>query len=196
MVARAFRPALILLVPLILLAARPCLAQREDTDAGGRSPADLEAQILEEQESAERRWVGLLRARVTYPQRLSGGIGTLAARLPADYDCRTVCDYSGLMLQIEPGLTGGQLSAGWARVLGEKKNNKFFLHDVYVGFGAKAVLMRTWGDSPLRPQNQTLAGVEGEFTIARVNFSLGLLHSLADRPEDRWVITGGIGWGF
>jgi hypothetical protein len=100
------------------------------------------------------------------------------------------------MLQIEPGLTGGQLSAGWARVLGEKKNNKFFLHDVYVAFGAKAVLMRTWGDSPLHPQDQTLAGVEGEFTIARVNFSLGLLRSLADRPEDRWVITGGLGWGF
>jgi len=64
------------------------------------------------------------------------------------------------------------------------------------GFGAKALVMRTWGDSPLTPQDQTLAGVEGEFTVARVNFSLGILRSLADDRDDPWVVTGGIGWGF
>ena len=81
--------------------------------------------------------------------------------------------------------------------MGEKGRNASYLRRVYVGLGAKATLLRTWGDAPVEPADQTFAGVEVNAAVAQVNFRLGLLRSLS-HPEDkdRWLVTGGLGWGF
>jgi hypothetical protein len=68
---------------------------------------------------------------------------------------------------------------------------------VHLAGGVRASLLRTWGDSPLGDEPQTLAGVEGELTITRVNFTIGLFRAVSGAgPHDDWVVTGGIGWGF
>ena len=121
----------------------------------------------------------------------------MVVRQPASYDCTTVCQFRGWLFQAEPGLAGGQLSAGYAVVTGEKGRNKHFLSNVYVGYGVKGALLRTWGEANLDPPDQTLLGVEGDFTVIRVNFSLGVFrHVGSGEPDDRWLIAGGIGWGF
>ncbi len=65
-----------------------------------------------------------------------------------------------------------------------------------MGFAVKAALLRTWGNATLDPPGQTFAGVEGAFTVTRVNFSLGLFGRLSDRGDRDWLATAGIGWGF
>ena len=41
------------------------------------------------------------------------------------------------------------------------------------------------------------SGSVGMFTITNVNFSLGLYHHLAGGdPDDRWLLTIGLGYGF
>jgi len=159
--------------------------------------AELTEQIKNEDRNQEFRVVGMGRARVSYPQKFSVALGGIVSRQPKDYDCRTVCVFRGFMMQAEPGLSGGQLSAGYAVVNGVMKPDTRTLSHVYVGYGIKGALLRTWGDSDLGPDNRTLAGVEGEFTFIGINVSLGLFrHVGSDDPDDPWVVTGGIGWGF
>jgi hypothetical protein len=183
------------LAPLVLWAGRLAVAQESapphDEDAA------LTARILQEERDAERRAVALARVRLSFPQRVSATIGAVVARQPKSYDCTSVCEFRGLLLQAEPGLAGGQLAIGWADVMGESRGNEQFLSRVYLGWGVKAALLRTWGDADLTPPDQTLVGVEGEFTVIQINFSLGLLRALSpDDARDTWIVTGGIGWGF
>jgi hypothetical protein len=145
----------------------------------------------------ESHAVGLGRVRVGHPLGLSAGVGVLFARQPANYDCRSICDYRGLVLQAEPGVRGAQLSAGYAVVTGEKRREGFFLPHVYVGYGIRGALLRSWSNSPLEPSRQTLAGVEGAFTVAQFSFTLGLFHQIAgESATDPWLLAGGFGWGF
>lgn len=153
--------------------------------------------IMAEEQDLRTHHVGLLRLRASYPQQVSGAWGLMRARVPASFDCRTVCDLRGPFVQLEPGLGGIQLAAGRAVIVGEKKHNERYLANVYVGFGLKGVLLRTWGDNTLRPRGQTFVGAEGEFTITSFNVSLGVLRGVARGAGDRgWVVTGGLGWGF
>ena len=135
--------------------------------------------------------------RLSYPQRVSASLGAMFVRQPADYDCRTVCDFNGPLIQVEPGMDSVQLGVGYATLVGEREDHSNALSAVYVGRGLKGVLLRTWEGSLLSPETQTLVGVEGEFTVTRVNFRLGLLRSLSDSdPDRRWLTTAAVGWGF
>ena len=90
-----------------------------------------------------------------------------------------------------------QLAIGWGHLIGETLRGTTHLRAVYFGYGAKAVALRSFGDSPLDPEQQTLVGAEGDFTIASVNFSLGLLYRTSSGGRgDRWVVGWGLGWGF
>jgi hypothetical protein len=146
--------------------------------------------------ATERRTVALAGARLAHPQGVAGSIGALFARVPAGWDCTTPCEFRGFLVQAEPGVRGAQLSAGWALVIGETTRGGRYLTDVIVGFGIKTALLRTWADAPVEPAAQTLVGVEGEFTVTRVNFRLGVFRSSHPDPDDRVILTGGLGWGF
>ena len=183
------------LLALAMLMALPLAAAHAEDPVGELTEA--EQAVLDDYLSIERRTVAVIGARLSYPQRVSASLGAMFVRQPADYDCRTVCDFRGPLIQLEPGMDSLQLAVGYGMLVGERKDNSFALSDVYVGRGLKGVLLRTWEGSPLSPETQTLVGVEGEFTVTRVNFSLGVLRSLSGSdPDRRWVATGGIGWGF
>ena len=168
----------------------------ETTGPDDLSP-ELALRILDEENDTERRVVGLSRFRVSFPQRLSAAVGAMWVRQPASYDCSSVCKYKGWFVQAEPGLSGGQLSAGYAVVMGEKGSNAHFLSRAFLGYGVRGALLRTWNDADLTPPDQTLLGVEGDFTVIHINFSLAVFrHVGSSHPEDPWVVAGGVGLGF
>lgn len=169
------------------------------TLASGPAAADdgsLVDELARHEADRELRVFTVTRARVSYPQRVSGGYGAIFVQHPKGSDCRTVCDLEGWMVQVEPGVSGGQLAAGYALVLGETRNHRRWVETVYMGFGFKAAVMRTWGDAPLDARDRTLLGAEAEFTITRLNFSLGLFRPVSRGADEEWLITGGVGWGF
>lgn len=180
---------------MALLAALPCPAAEDGR--GEAAPNGLIERIREHDSRTERRRVGLLGLRLAHVQRVAGSLGAIWVRQPVDFDCATVCDFRGPFAQVEPGLAGIQLGAGYAVLVGEKGRNTHYLRRIYVGLGVKGTLLRTWGDARVDPPDQTFAGVEVNAAIAQVNFRLGMLRSLSD-PEggERWLVTGGIGWGF
>ena len=153
--------------------------------------------VAEHDADLERRTVGIWRVRMSHPQKISIGLSAMVSRQPADHECVATCLYRGWRIQAEPGLAGGQISVGWASLVGDRKRRQHFLTDVYVGYGVRATLLRTWGDANVTPANQTFAGLEADLTITRVNFSLGVMHRVSSGPSERdWIVTGGMGWGF
>jgi hypothetical protein len=190
---RSIRPAAGAMA-LWVAAVVPCLAAPPTNLA---PEGDLVDRIEREEQDAEVRFVGVGGVRLSVPQQLSGAIGGMRARLPTSYDCSEACEYRGWLLEAEPGLAGGQISGGYAVVVGEQDSGSRFLSDVFLAYGVRAAILRTWGDADLDPPDQTLAGLEGQFTIIRIHFDLGLFRSLESGPvEDRWLVTGGVGWGF
>lgn len=153
-------------------------------------------QVEEELTNLERRWYGLTRLRWSYPQKFSAGFGAMLVEQPKDADCSTGCMVHGWHFEVEPGLYGVQGSVGWGKLVAETGRTKRLLHTVYFGWALRGVVLRTWGDSPLKPQSQTLAGLEVDFSIIRLNFSAGVMRSLSAQTNREWVYTVGMGWGF
>lgn len=177
--------------------APPDLASLPARESGREPDRALMAEVAARQADVEPRAYTLAAVRLDYPRRLTGSLGVLFAQVPREVDCRVACDLRGVYAQVEPGLAGGQLSVGWGRLIGDTGRTRRFLSSVHLAGGVKASLLRTWGDSPLGDEPQTLAGVEGELTITRVNFTLGLFRPVSGTGSgDDWVVTGGIGWGF
>jgi hypothetical protein len=172
------------------------LATAEDPAPPATDP-DLIARIVAEEQETERRRVGVTRFRASNSQTLSSSIGFLWTRQPISYSCVSTCKFKGPLLQLEPGIGGGQVSVGYATLIATGPRNERFLSDVYLGLGIKGALLRTWSDTASEPADRTFAGIEGEFTITRFNFSLGMLYDLSDHgPGDGWRTTFGMGWGF
>lgn len=153
-------------------------------------------QVREELTNLERRWYGLVRARWAYPQKISAGFGAIFVEQPSGADCSVTCMLHGWQFEVEPGLYGIQGSVGWGKLVGETGRMKHLIHSVHFAWAIRGVVMRTWGDSPLTPQSQTLAGIEGSISVVRFNFSLGLMRSLSSRADDDWVFSAGLGLGF
>jgi hypothetical protein len=181
---------------LILLVLLAVPLQLFGGDESGAS-SELARRIVEEEQKEEVRVVGLRRLRLSYPLKVSGGLGLMRVRQPADFDCSTVCDHRGMFFEVEPGLAGIQVGAGWALLVAERKRNPLFLSDIYVGWGIRGALLRTWGDSTLDPSGQTFVGAEADLTVTSANIGVGLFHGVARGSEDeRWLFTIGAGWGF
>lgn len=176
--------------------------------AGGPDPAsqqaplapppsgELKDAIIAEERTAEHRAVPIAALRLTYPQIASLSYGVLLTRQPRGYDCRTPCDMTGGFVQIEPGIGGGKASVGWGRVVGEQRSGRPFISSVYLAMAGKVTALRTWGDESSLPANQTYAGAEFEFSVARVNMGVGALNRVSGREGRDWVFTGYLGWGF
>ena len=181
------------------LLASPAAAQEVGGDPPAEPPdSELAAQVRADVDETSLRWLGIARVRYSIPLEFSVGGGAILARIPASHDCSTFCEYRGFVAQIEPGSAGGQLGVGYARVIAANKARSAFLNNVYVGWSARAVLVRTREDSELDPARQTLAGFEGQFALPRISFNLGVLRRISSAHEgaDRYVYTAGIGWGF
>jgi len=164
-------------------------------DPGRRE--ELQRRIIELELDRPLRVFGLLAAHVDRPKGVSASFGAMFAHPRRTDDCREVCLLRGAYAQGELGLYGAQVSVGWGAIVGDTGRTDRLVTAVYLAAGIEAALLRTWGGSPLDPETQTLAGVEGQFTVARVGMRLGVFHRLTDRDAGgRWVITGALGWGF
>ncbi len=181
------------------------VASQETRNRGSEDPRprsedsrSLAERVRADVDATSLRWLGTARARYSTPLQFSIGVGALVARLPDSHDCVEFCEYRGLVLQVEPGTAGGQLGVGFARLMSRRRPSSPFLTDVYVGWGARAVVLRTWGDSGLDPRAQTLAGLEAQFTLVRFSFSAGVMRRISSAHDDadRFVYTAGFGWGF
>jgi hypothetical protein len=153
-------------------------------------------QVREEDEQRETRWTGFSRIRAGYPQGVSAGLGVIRARLPESWGCATACPFRGLTVQLEPGIRGVQLSAGFATLVAEKRHRKYFLADVHLAFGVKGVLLQRWDEARLAAAERTFAGIEFSFTVTRINFSIGTLRRVDRIAGDDWIVSAGMGWGF
>jgi len=158
--------------------------------------AEMKEQVIAEERDRRRRALGLLGLQLTYPQTVAASIGVMATSQPSTYDCRTVCDFWGPFAQLEPGLGGGKLSVGWGRAIGSTGKSDKFLSSVYLALAGKATVLRTWGDIGAVAPGRTFAGAELDFSVARVNFGLGVLYRVSSGDDSPWLVTGGIGWGF
>lgn len=164
------------------------------TDDGGDEA--MIGRVLEEERDIRRRAVGLLGFQLNYPQVAAVSLGVMATGQPRTFDCRTVCDFWGPFAQIEPGLGGGKLSLGWGRAMGSTGTSDSFLSRAYLALAGKFTVYRTWSDLGSLSAGRTFAGAELEFSIAQVNFGLGALYQVDRTNDGRWLVTGGIGWGF
>jgi hypothetical protein len=157
-------------------------------------------QVREELTNMERRWYGLMRIRWQDTQLFSAGLGAMFVKQPRHADCSMSCEISGWHFEVEPGVYGIQGGVGWGKLVGETGRTGRLVHSVHFGWNVRGVILRTWGDSSLYPQSQTLAGIEGSVSIIRLNFSVGVLRSLYSGPDEQyandWIITTGVGWGF
>lgn len=143
----------------------------------------------------EARRTPTLRVRFAWPQQAAFAPGILFHRQPADFDCRGICSYRGAQAQVEVGTGGVQVAAGWSRLVGETDEDGMLLNRVYMGFGVRGALLRTFAGSPFDPEPRTLAGVEGAWTAARISLTLAVYRSV-DGRRGRFVVGGGVGWGF
>lgn len=157
-------------------------------------------QVREELTNMDRRWYGLMRIRWHDTQRFSAGLGAMFVKQPQNADCSTGCAIRGWHFEVEPGLYGIQGGIGWGKLVGETGRTRRLMHTVHFGWSVRGVVLRTWGDSSLYPQSQTLAGVEASVSIIRLSISAGVLKSLYSGPGEQfgedWIITTGFGWGF
>jgi len=184
------------LVFCTLFAGGQAFADSGSTETAAPTEEQAMQRVREELENLERRWYGIARFRYSYPQQLSAGFGAMFVVQPRDSDCSTTCMVQGWQVEIEPGRYGIQGSVGWGKLVGETGSTKHLMYDIHLGWAVRGVVMRTYGDFRYKPLPKTLAGVEGSFTFAGLNFSLGILHSLSSDSETDWLISSGIGFGF
>lgn len=170
---------------------------RPDADSSAISQESQAMQeVREELTSQEMRWYGIMRVRWSYPLRAGAGFGAMIARQGKGADCSMTCVLYGWHFEVEPAMYGVQGSVGWGKLVGEAGRTKRLMHTVHAGWAVRGVVVRSWRNTSLTPQDQYLAGIEGSLSFVRLNFTLGLLRSLASNPEDGWVLTGGVGLGF
>jgi len=143
------------------------------------------------------RTAGLIRAHWDYPAKASVGFGVVAARMPSDFSCHSPCLFRGVTVQAALGQGGGELAIGYGSLVGETGRGEWLLPRVFVGYGVRAAVVRTWGSSTLDPEGATFLGVEGATTIAQFGLRLGLFHRVEPvSGEADWRVFGGAGWGF
>lgn len=167
-----------LLLPLLLLATPAAAADTLD----GPSVA---------------RRTPTVRARFAWPQQAAFAAGVVFHRQPERITCDTVCPIRGWHLQGEAGTAGGQLAFGWTKLVGQHGPRFDVLSRPYMAFAVRGALLRTWGNSTLTPKERTFAGVEGAWSVARISLALSVMRDLDDdREGSRWLVGGGLGWGF
>lgn len=152
--------------------------------------------VAVEEEDRRRFALGLVGLHVAYPQVVSASIAVMTTSQPRSYDCTTPCDYRGAFIGFEPGLGGGKLSVGWARVTGTTNRSGSFLRAGYIGTAYKITVLRTWGDHGWVEGGRTYAGFEFGVPVAQANVGIGLLYRVDSGDGGRWLVTGGAGWGF
>jgi hypothetical protein len=175
---------------------QPEAADRIEVVSSKVDEATAMEKVAAEEEDRHRFALGLGGFHLTYPQVVSASIAVMATSQPRSYDCTTPCDFRGPFIELEPGLGGGKLSLGWARVTGNTNRSESFLRAAFIGAAYKLTVLRTWSDLGWVEGGRTYAGVEFGLPVAQANLGLGLLYRVDSGNGGRWLVTGGAGWGF
>jgi len=161
------------------------------------SPTTRLVEEIEAEEHDRRGFaLGLAGAQVTYPQVVSASVAVMMTSQPVSYDCTTPCDFRGPFAEFEPGLGGGKLSVGWARVTGNTNREGSFMKAEFIGAVYKITVLQTWGDLGWVEGGRTYAGLEFGLPVAQANLGIGLLYRVDGGEGGMWLVTGGAGWGF
>jgi hypothetical protein len=193
-----FRLRAIALVLVLAAAAAaeepPASGPATSEQAERREAIDRELRLETER---EHQLFGLARARVTYPLLASVGLGMLIGERSKAYDCTIQCEVDGWLASVEAGAGGVVWGLGPAYLIGELGDNKYFLSRRYMGYSVRGSVMRTWGETPYRPDREWHLGMEGQFTVVSLNLSLGVYRRIGHHGAgEPWLVAGGIGWGF
>jgi hypothetical protein len=144
-----------------------------------------------------RRTGGLVRAQFGYPAQASLAFGVLVTKMPENFDCKTTCLFRGATVQGSAGTGAGEIAVGYGSLVGETGRGSWLLRRVYIGYGIRAALVRTWGMSNLYPHGVTFWGLEGAFTVSQLSLTLGVFRPTSPLDDGHsWRIFGGAGWGF
>jgi hypothetical protein len=162
----------------------------------GVDPATAMERVVAEDGDRRRLALGLPGLKLSYPLLASASLAVMATSQPRSFDCTTPCDFQGFFGQIEPGLGGGKLSLGWSRVIGPTNQSGSLLRAGFIGAAYKLSVLRTWGDSGRIEAGRTYAGFEFSLALAQANIGIGLMYRVDGGNDDRWLVTGGGGWGF
>lgn len=124
--------------------------------------------------------------RFSTPQIVSASAGILIGEIDAPEPApKGTFLPHGLLLQVEPGLGGGKVSAGYAKGLLP-----------YAAGGLKLAVLRTWGHPLVAKPHATYMGVEAEASFF-IKLSVGLMRRVGGNPaSSRTMVTGGIGLAF
>ena len=152
--------------------------------------------IVAEDEDRRRLTLGLPGLHISYPQVVSASMAVMLTSQPSTYDCTTPCDFRGPFFELEPGLGGGKLSVGLARVTGKTNRSGSFVNAAFIGAAFKVTVLQTWGDDGWVEGGRTYAGFEFGLPVAQANLGIGLLYRVDSGNGGRWLVTGGAGWGF
>jgi hypothetical protein len=174
----------------------PQITDRIEMVSSGADSSTVKERIIAEDEDRRRFALGLPGLHISYPQVASVSIAVMATTQPRSYDCTTPCDFRGFFAGFEPGLGGGKLSLGWARVGGYTTRSGSLLRAGYIGTAYKLTVLRTWGDNGWVEGGRTYAGFELGVPVAQANVGVGLLYRVDGGDDGRWMVTGGAGWGF
>ena len=188
----------------MLVLGQQAHAQDSVADSGpSLESADQElvlAQVRNEIDNKKYRWYGLMRFRTHSEQVVSAGFGAMLSKQPEHVDCTAGCELSGWHFEVDTGLRGVQAGIGWGKLIGETGRTQRMVTAANFGWNVRAVALRTWGDNGLYPNEQTLVGIEGGFSIIRINTSVSVLRSLYSGPGEQytedWIMAFGVGWGF
>ena len=171
-------------------------ADRIEIVSSSAGRANVLEDVRAEEQDRRRFALGLVGLHVTYPQVVSASIAVMPTSQPRSYDCTTPCDFRGPFAGFEPGLGGGKLSVGWARVTGKTNRGGSLLSAGFIGTAYKLTVLRTWGDQGWVEKGRTYAGFEFGVPVAQANVGIGLLYRVDHGDGGRWLVTGGAGWGF
>ncbi len=171
-------------------------ADRIEIVSAGFDPTTAMQRVVAEDDDRRRFALGLPGFHVSYPQVASASIAVIATSQPRSYDCTTPCDFRGFFGEFEPGLGGGKLSLGWARVTGNTNRSGSLLRAGFIGAAYKLTVLHTWGDLGWIEGGRTYTGFELGVPVAQANLGIGLLYRVDGGAGGRWLVTGGAGWGF
>jgi hypothetical protein len=129
-------------------------------------------------------------ARLSRAQGISVSLGVMIGNFVRGVG--SIDDFeSGLLIQAEPGLAGGELSIGIASVWAP--GSLLGVPLTVSGSDLKATILRSWGTSS--HPNQTYAGIQGDVEFFLVKASVGILHRIAGTEGGKWIFDAGVGFG-
>ncbi len=159
-------------------------------------PPPLVEQVGRDEAAIRQRALWGWQAGWYEPMGPAASLGLLLTATPANSDCHLSCFMDGLFTKVTAGPGGGELSLGWATLNGRIGRSGHNLDATWLGFSARGTLLRTWRPYSSWRANRTYAGAELEASIARFSFTLGAMRRIAGGPNDHWLFTWGLAWGF